>query len=222
MSCESETENIWTYSDKCEFEGLNDFLSGIGRNSFIMYIMLRCLFIMKMNHESQSRTFATKLHSLKFETMFSYRNIKNRKSKSEIRKQLNDYEYYGIMNHNNILGYIKIKPKFKILASGVFAHTRNTLFPKYWLSLETCFTNKMCLFNVRKDKICTEQRSVFVKVFLYDICIWKMIHAFHRQKNTISRCVHIRVVQHMVVKTPTCTKLSKNVSQIYIYIFKLV
>ena len=36
---------------------------------------------------------------------------------------------------------------------------------------KSCFTSKMCSFSVQNHKMCSEQRSVFTNVFLYDTCI---------------------------------------------------
>ena len=99
-------------------------------------------------------------------------------------------------------------PKFQFLAFGTFTHARDIISPKDRLSSETRVTSKMYSFSVWNDKMCSEQRSVFVKIFGYDRgirkCsnnfIWVLVR-FHRQKNIISRRVHIMVTHDMVLKT---------------------
>ena len=95
---------------------------------------------------------------------------------------------------------------FQFLASGALARARDTIFPKDRPSSKTRFTSKMWPFSVQNDKVCSEQRSVFVKVFGYDRgirknsnnFIWVLVR-FH-QKNIISRLVHIIIVHDMVLE----------------------
>ena len=53
----------------------------------------------------------------------------------------------------------------------MLTRARDNIFDKHRLISESRFINKMCLFSVRNDKICSEQRSMFVKVFEDDTCI---------------------------------------------------
>ena len=99
-------------------------------------------------------------------------------------------------------------PKFQFLASGTLARAHDTIFPKYRSSSETRFTSKICSFSVQNDKVRSEQRSIFVKVFGYDRGIRKCLNnfiwvlvRFPRQKNIISRHAHIMITHDMMLKT---------------------
>ena len=59
-------------------------------------------------------------------------------------------------------------PKFQFLAFGVFTRARYIIFAKERPSSKTHVTNKMYLFSVRNDKIRSERKFIFVKVFGYD------------------------------------------------------
>ena len=64
--------------------------------------------------------------------------------------------------------------KYKILVFKTLARARNNTFAKYRLISKSQFTNKMCSFSVQNHKLCSEQGSIFVKVFRYDTCIRKI------------------------------------------------
>ena len=119
--------------------------------------------------------------------------------------------------------------KFHSLASGMSTRAQNTIFAKYWHSSESRFTSKMCSFSVRNHKIRSEQRFISIKVFRYDMSIWKMsktniwlrVSFYRHKKHNFASRTHLSCTAHGR-ETPTFTTFNKNpVKYIYIYISNL-
>ena len=90
----------------------------------------------------------------------------------------------------------------------------------------TLFQNKLakCAHLVYKIIKYVVNRYLFSLMFFYMIHayenvqknIWLLV-SFHRHKNITSRCEHIRISQHTVMKIPTCTKLNCFNVAFYMY-----
>ena len=133
--------------------------------------------------------------------------------------QISKWRRGGIRPPQNFIFEIRLvrylgHPFAKLWVLGRPTAPYNTILRKNVPCKNGLLTNKMCSFSVWNHKMFTEQSSIFVNVFRYDRCIWKMSNnfiwvlvSFPRHKNIIPRCVHIRAVQHTVMKTPTWTKM---------------